>query len=527
MPQYLQRGGAGLFHVSATVIGVASLLFAVPASANQTDNFRVSIRTEIQRLFGARHDNEAERQSKQQTPAVIPADELDINPSGLVETIQPAGPTVTRNNAFFQDLGTNGRTCFSCHQPDQGWGVSAQSIQVRFLLSGGFDPIFRPVDGAVCPTADTSSLHARSKAYSLLLDRGLIRIGLPLPASSEFSIVSVADPYGCNTNPLTGLTSPTTGMVSVYRRPLPSTNLRLLSTVMWDGREGGLLPDLFAPPGQPTLIDDLKQQAIDATTGHAQAAAPPTADQVNQIVNFEIGITTAQILDIKALTLNAVGATGGPRALAQEPFYLGINDPLGLNPTGTAFTSVIFNLYNAWTGLHGNGLNDARAAVARGQAVFNTKVINITGVAGINDVVNQQSFAGSCATCHDTPNGGDHSVKAPLNINIAGAGVDAPPALNIAGLPVFTVKCSVATYFHPANTTFQVTDLGRATLTGKCADLGRTKGPVLRGLAGRAPYFHNGAAAQLIDAVNFYDQRFNVGFTAQEKADLVAFLKTL
>jgi cytochrome c peroxidase len=198
-----------------------------------------------------------------------------------------------------------------------------------------------------------------------------------------------------------------------------------------------------------------------------------------------------------------------------------------LNPTGTAFTSVIFNLYNAWTGLQGSNLNQARATVARGQAVFNTKVINITGVAGINDVLNQQSFAGSCATCHDTPNGGNHSVKAPLNINIAGAGVDTPPALNIAGLPVFTVKCSVATYFHPANTPFQVTDIGRAMLTGKCADIGRTKGPVLRGLAGRAPYFHNGGATQLIDAVNFYDQRFNIGFTDQEKADLVAFLKTL
>ena len=80
--------------------------------------------------------------------------------------------------------------------------------------------------------------------------------------------------------------------------------------------------------------------------------------------------------------------------------------------------------------------------------------------------------------------------------------------------------------FHPANTPFQVTDLGRA-LSGKCADLGKTKGPVLRGLAGRAPYFHNGSAGSLLDAVNFYDQRFSIGFTDQEKSDLVAFLNTL
>ena len=296
---------------------------------------------------------------------------------------------------------------------------------------------------------------------------------------------------------------------------------------MWDGREGGLLPPASAPAGQPTLVADLSQQAIDATTGHAQAATPPTAAQVAQIVNFEMGLTAAQSFDTRAQALNAKGASGGPLALSQQPFYIGINDPFGLNPTGAAFTSVIFTLYNSWTNLNGSSVDQARAAVARGQTVFNTKTINITGVAGINDAVNATTFAGSCATCHDTPNGGDHSVKAPLNINIAGAGADAPPALNTSGLPVFEVTCSVATFFRPANTPFYVTDIGRAMLSGKCIDVGKTKGPVLRGLAGRAPYFHNGAAAQLMDAVNFYDQRFNIGFTAQEKADLVAFLKTL
>jgi cytochrome c peroxidase len=46
-------------------------------------------------------------------------------------------------------------------------------------------------------------------------------------------------------------------------------------------------------------------------------------------------------------------------------------------------------------------------------------------------------------------------------------------------------------------------------------------------LAARAPYFHNGSAATLLDVVNFYDQRFNIGFTDQQKQDLVNFLNTL
>jgi cytochrome c peroxidase len=53
------------------------------------------------------------------------------------------------------------------------------------------------------------------------------------------------------------------------------------------------------------------------------------------------------------------------------------------------------------------------------------------------------------------------------------------------------------------------------------------KGPILRGLAARAPYFHNGAAATLEQVVAFYNLRFQMGLTASEMADLVAFLKTL
>jgi cytochrome c peroxidase len=49
----------------------------------------------------------------------------------------------------------------------------------------------------------------------------------------------------------------------------------------------------------------------------------------------------------------------------------------------------------------------------------------------------------------------------------------------------------------------------------------------LRGLPARAPYFHNGSANSLEDVLKFYDKRFNIGFTAHEKKDLIAFLNTL
>jgi hypothetical protein len=463
----------------------------------------------------------------QTTPPVIPELEIDPDSSGAIATFQPRGATLTAKNAFFQNLGTNDRTCFTCHQRDQGWSISARQVQERFRANTN-DPLFRLVDGATCPSDDVSTHRAKRKAYSLLLARGLIRIGLPMPSAGlEFQITDVKDPYGCNTNPTTGLTGATTGTLSVYRRPLPTANLGFLTTIMWDGRE----PSLFS-------------QAIDATLGHAQAAVAPSSEQQRQIVNFEgcmqaadpvlcanipagSGVFTAQVFDDAGLDLSRDGANGGPIYLSQQlaKFYVGVNDPLGQNPTGAPFNPAIFDLYGNWGDLHGRSpKSERRRAIARGEELFNTTKINITGVAGLNDALNQPRISGFCGTCHDTPNIGNHSVKAPLNIGVASAGAASPPALDISGLPVFTLWCTSGPL---AGQIFEVTDPGRALITGKCADIGKLKGPILRGLAARAPYFHNGSAATLADVVEFYNQRFDIGFTDQQKADLVAFLSSL
>src|SRR5215472_2177294 len=127
------------------------------------------------------------------------------------------------------------------------------------------------------------------------------------------------------------------------------------------------------------------------------------------------------------------------------------------------------------------------------------------------------SLKGTCGTCHDAPNVGNHSVSAPLNI---GTG-DLTSPLDVTYLPVFTLRNSIT------GATVETTDPGRALVTGLWADIGKVKGPILRGLAARAPYFHNGSATSLSDVVTFYDNRFNVGFTDQEKADLIAFLNSL
>jgi cytochrome c peroxidase len=96
----------------------------------------------------------------------------------------------------------------------------------------------------------------------------------------------------------------------------------------------------------------------------------------------------------------------------------------------------------------------------------------------------------------------------------------------VSYLPLITV-CKKDGTGLPTSNCKTTTDLGQALIDGKFDHVGKIKGPILRGLAGRAPYFHNGSAVTLMDAVNFYDTRFTLYLTEQEKADLVAFLKTL
>jgi cytochrome c peroxidase len=169
----------------------------------------------------------------QQIPFVsfIPNGVFFPNANGASQTYSTIKGGIDETGPFFQSLGTNGRSCASCHQPSDGMTVSAANVQLRFLLTQGLDPIFRPVDGANCNNLDVSTVAARYEAYGLLRTRGLIRIAIGVPANADYQVVSVNNPYGCNES----------DVISMYRRPLPATNPRFLSTVMFDGRESTLL----------------------------------------------------------------------------------------------------------------------------------------------------------------------------------------------------------------------------------------------------------------------------------------------
>ena len=99
--------------------------------------------------------------------------------------------------------------------------VSAASVAKRFEKTSGEDPIFRLNDGANSPLADVSTREQRRQAYSMLRTKGVIRVGLPVPANAEFILAAVADPYGYAGNNANG------NELSLFRRPAPDDEPRV------------------------------------------------------------------------------------------------------------------------------------------------------------------------------------------------------------------------------------------------------------------------------------------------------------
>jgi len=332
----------------------------------------------------------------------------------------------------------------------------------------------------------------------------------------------------------------------VYRRPLPTTNLTFLSAIMFDGRETKNLLN-NGSTFLANLTADLTQQALDAIMIHTQPSQAPSDAQLSDIVQFESGLFTAQADDAKAGPLRALGSGGGAVELARQTYYPGINDSLGADPGGMAFNPASMTLFAAWTdggADHGDYREEfrdaARRAIAAGEALFNSAPVQISNVRGLNDnatLGRPIRFTGTCTTCHDAPNVGNHSLPLALDIGTSHSVLPSAESdpnivaglaeLSVPDLPVYLVSGCTNPFSSGQPESFYTTDPGKALISGLCSDFNRGKGPVLRGLAARAPYFHNGAAADLHELINFYNARFSMHLTEEQKSDLIAFLNSL
>ncbi len=143
--------------------------------------------------------------------------QIFTNPNGSHSTYSTRdGAFLDTANAFFQPLGTNDRACASCHQVEDAHGPQrgARSGALRKLLRSRSDlPARRRLEQPHRRRFDDA--RTRRDAYSLLLSKGLIRVQLPVPATAQFEVIAVDDPYGNSTGQPLPLTQ-----ISVFRRPL-------------------------------------------------------------------------------------------------------------------------------------------------------------------------------------------------------------------------------------------------------------------------------------------------------------------
>ncbi|MEO5706266.1 MAG: hypothetical protein ABIT10_01950 [Alteraurantiacibacter sp.] len=466
------------------------------------------------------------------------------NDRGNLRLFNRDGAFSTRGHPFFEPIGTNGRACVSCHQPADGMSLSVQTIRERWAETSGQDPIFAAIDGSNCPSLP----QADPASHSLLLQRGLFRVGLPWPPKDpwgegsivpEFTLEVVRDPGGCNTDSRFGLNS-ANPMASVYRRPrvvanLPYTVHRNFGIGPFVGKTGE--PALRDPEnGQPVNMNimadartaTLATQAIDASITHLELLGGLNADQISQINAFEAQLYAAQVHDNRAgnLLLGEGGRYIGPENLA--------NGTVGV--LGNNTTRWVFPLDESWAapqpGLT-EGENAMRASIFRGQQIFHFRTFWISDSMHLNTVGLGNPVKRTCATCHgmhmtglDTANGwmdiGTTTLpwarEVPLN----------PWTEERELMPLFRITCRADVPPHPFyGRVFYTQDPGRALISGKCNDVGTIVMQQFRGMAGRAPYFSNGSAANMRELIDFYDRRYNIQYSEAEKVDLENFLGTL
>jgi cytochrome c peroxidase len=259
----------------------------------------------------------------------------------------------------------------------------------------------------------------------------------------------------------------TTSSLWFFRRPLPTANFRS-HTVMWDS----------ANTVGTVLRDGLIRQARGNVTG-AQQGQPAPDPIIFDIVDFEMALSHAQLIVHGVGRLDSDGAHGGPEAASSQPLVNGR-----------------FDLYDAWA----NASAPSRAQIYRGQEIFN----NVNAPSGR-----------SCRGCHNAANNGQN-----VNGTLFDVGASRPEFANP----------DMAVYTFQRNSDGAIvtsTDPGRGIRSGNFADLNKFKTPNLRGLAARAPYFHGGIADTLLDVVRHYEDALGFVYTAQEEADLVAFLTAL
>jgi cytochrome c peroxidase len=388
----------------------------------------------------------------------------DPSPNGATQLNCDERPcdAVARGRAAFNDrrlqqLGGNGRACSDCHLPSDSFQLSPAAARVRFDAlqaarshnPNADDPLFRPVD------ADDFRVNGENASdFSNLIENGLIRVSMPLPAN-----VRLIDP-------ITGQPTDETE-VDLWRAVMPVFNVAITGP-------DGVAP--MWPPGAPRVpimgiepngpnrqggyqhdarFGSLQEQARGALLAHAQVAVEPPERMLDDLAAFQQTLFSSPAVEVLAQAIR----TGSTTFPDPDPE---LNE---LEQQG----KVIFN--RSCAQCHGGVLHPSGSTPD-------------ATLPGIRTIVRYHTILTACPRP-----AGDGFVPCPTRL-----------ARNAR-----TYRITLA------DGTFQfvtTSDPGRMLLTGQPADIGAMDVTQLRGIGRTAPYFHNNSAATLEDVLDHYDAFF-------------------
>jgi cytochrome c peroxidase len=437
---------------------------------------------------------------------------------------EPTAPTIAVE-PLFEDAfqGTNGRSCATCHVPEDNFTLTPDHV-ARLLETNPKDPLFAAID-ADDPTAETLTFAH--------LEKGLVRIWLTLPDNMD-----LIDEGG-------NVTTPGDRKIFVWRSVPSIADSALTAPYQLDGRAG-----------------TLEEQAQGAITSHSEGGTVADAE-LERIATFErsvfssdrarkvaeelaSGVELGEVSDVEAsLKLSPQEERG--RALYDKACAACHG---GANKT-TIVDREIHDLSFPALKPDGNVLFEVPAtdpATPVLAAQPDNEFINI-GSAMENFLVQigateHESFTKDVSF----PSYRFRFYKDASRTEIV---ADLPPALP-PGDPFNPAFDADGNPITGPNLFLQMftTDPGRAVITGNPYDFEAFDIPTLRGIAKTAPYWHNNISKTLEEVVDLYSDHLfakypsltqpgekepdpdgDIGapeaFTADQKADLVAFLKRL
>jgi cytochrome c peroxidase len=436
----------------------------------------------------------------------------------------------------------NQRSCATCHVPQDNFTLSPEHV-VRLFETNPNDPLFSAID-ADDPDAPTLTFEH--------LKKGLIRVGLPLPDNMD-----LIDDAG-------NVTTPSDRTIFVWRGVPSIANAAMSEPFQLDGR-----------------VLTLEEQAQGAITGHSQGGSRPRSE-LERIAAFERSVFSS----IQARSVAEHLAQGVPPEDVAD-----VENEIDLSPEETRGKAVYEQVCAACHGgpnkatIVDRGIHDLAfpALKSDGTVLYQVpatdpptplleaqpqnEFINIGSVME-NFLVQiggteHESFtkdvsfpryrfrfyedASRTEIIADLPptagpldgSGGDPDGGSDPGAGDGAGGGGVP--LDGDGNPV------TGPNFFPE---LYTTDPGRALITGSPYDFEAFDIPTLRGIANTAPYWHNNISATLEDVVSLYSDHLFAKFpsltlpgekepdldgdigppeamTAQQKSDLVAFLKRL